>query len=205
VTWLVWIDPVTETTTKLIVSLYVPLAPAKRPVPPVIVSVSVALALVRVNVPFPAGAQVPGQRHPRVALDDAGQRVRAGLAVGEHDAGQLAADGDRLPRSRPGPLLAAPGQTARSTGCSATWRGRGGRRRGATAGTNAFNAALRRPATRAFRSRRSRVRSTHHRRHEPRQRPGPYPGEAMLWAAGLRPAPQVPAEAPIVRLFRGPN
>ena len=56
-TWLVWIDPVTETTTKLIVSVYVPLAPATRPVPPVIVSVSVALAVVRVNVPFPEMAE----------------------------------------------------------------------------------------------------------------------------------------------------
>ena len=33
------------------------------------------------------GPQVAGQGHPRVALDDAGQRVRAGLAVGEDRAG----------------------------------------------------------------------------------------------------------------------
>ncbi|MGD0245585.1 MAG: hypothetical protein ABSB59_35405 [Streptosporangiaceae bacterium] len=33
------------------------------------------------------GPQVAGEGHPRVALDDAGQRVRAGLAVGEDGAG----------------------------------------------------------------------------------------------------------------------
>ena len=42
-----------ETTTELIVSVYVPLAPAKLPVPPVIVSVSVLWAVMLVNVPFP--------------------------------------------------------------------------------------------------------------------------------------------------------
>ena len=56
-TRLVWLVEVTETTTVLIVSVYVPLAPAKRPVPPVIVSVYVLLAVVRVNVPFPVIAE----------------------------------------------------------------------------------------------------------------------------------------------------
>ncbi len=54
---LVWLVAVAETTTELIVSLYVPLAPAKRPVPPVIVSVSVLWAVVRVNVPDPVMAE----------------------------------------------------------------------------------------------------------------------------------------------------
>jgi hypothetical protein len=41
---LVWLVEVAETTTELTVSVYVPLAPAKRPVPPVMVSVSVLWA-----------------------------------------------------------------------------------------------------------------------------------------------------------------
>jgi hypothetical protein len=57
VTRLVWLVAVTEMTTELIVSLYVPLAPAKRPVPPVIVSASVLWAVVRVNVPDPVMAE----------------------------------------------------------------------------------------------------------------------------------------------------
>ena len=54
---LAWLVEVAETTTELTVSVYVPLAPAKRPVPPVMVSVSVLLAVVRVRVPLPVMAE----------------------------------------------------------------------------------------------------------------------------------------------------
>ena len=69
-------------------ALYVPLAPAKRPVPPVIVSVSVALALVRVNVPFPEMAEnslSPLATKVLVPVDEragAGQGERALVVAG---------------------------------------------------------------------------------------------------------------------------
>ena len=46
-----------RTTTELTASVYVPLAQAKRPVPPVMVSISVLLAVVPVSVSFPVMAE----------------------------------------------------------------------------------------------------------------------------------------------------
>jgi hypothetical protein len=46
------------------------------------------------------GAQVAGQGHPRVALDDAGQRVGAGLAVGEDRAGVVVGRDQQEPADR---------------------------------------------------------------------------------------------------------
>src|SRR5579863_5131311 len=46
------------------------------------------------------GPQVAGQRHPRVALDDAGERVRARLVVGEDRAGIAVGRGQQEPADR---------------------------------------------------------------------------------------------------------
>ena len=49
---LTWVVAVVEMTTELIVSVYVPVAPAKGPVPPVIVSVSVLTRYQFADRPF---------------------------------------------------------------------------------------------------------------------------------------------------------
>jgi hypothetical protein len=46
------------------------------------------------------GSQVAGERHPRIALDDAGQRVRTGLAVGEDRAGLTVGRDEQEPADR---------------------------------------------------------------------------------------------------------